>query len=103
MHRLIDLQPLNLRAIQKGVRNRPDTVYKNQTSAAPFWSIKKENLSDRLPPRIGERMRSFGLFLRFLGEAHCVLDRRHMICIAMRAMWRYHVVRYRSTRLRRRE
>jgi len=33
----------------------------------------------------------------------CVLDRRHMIWIAMRAARRYHVVLYRSTRLIRRE
>jgi hypothetical protein len=36
------VQPLSLRALKKGVGNRQDTVYKNQRSAAPFWSIKKE-------------------------------------------------------------
>jgi hypothetical protein len=36
-------------------------------------------------------------------RACCVLDRRHMICIAMRAARGYHVVLYRSTRLIRRE
>ena len=36
-------------------------------------------------------------------RACCVLDRRHMIYIALRAARGYHVVLYRSTRLRRRE
>src|SRR5712691_2228823 len=36
-------------------------------------------------------------------RSSCVLDRRHLICIAMRAARGYHVVLYRSTRLRRRE
>ena len=35
--------------------------------------------------------------------ACCVLDRRHMIYIAMRAARGYHVVLYRATRVRRRE
>src|SRR5215468_11069613 len=30
---------------------------------------------------------------------HCVFDRRHMICIAMRATRGYHIVLYRTTRL----
>jgi hypothetical protein len=41
------LQPLSLRAIKKGVRNRQDYVHKNQRSAAPFWSIIKGVISDR--------------------------------------------------------
>ena len=36
-------------------------------------------------------------------RASCVLDRRHMICIAMRAARGYHVVLDRSTHVRRRE
>jgi anaerobic selenocysteine-containing dehydrogenase len=34
---------------------------------------------------------------------YCVLDRRHMLCIAMRAARGYHVLLYRTTRLLRRE
>src|SRR5262245_17764892 len=43
--------------------------------------------------------------LRWNGRprACCVLDRRHIICIAMRVARGYHVVLYRSTRLIRRE
>ena len=42
LQRLIDCAASEPESLKKGVGNRQDTVYKNQRSAAPFWSIKKE-------------------------------------------------------------
>jgi hypothetical protein len=47
--------------------------------------------------------REFGVLYANRPRACHVLDRRHMICIAMRAAWGYYIVLYRATRLIRRE